>query len=197
MDYKPLPREFYAEDTLKLARLLLGKVLVHASGEGLTAGMIVETEAYLQDDPACHASRGMTKRNATMFGPAGYAYVYFVYGNHFCFNVVGGPVGSGEAVLIRALEPLAGRDLMKKRRKNARKITELTNGPGKLCAAMAIAREHNGHLLTEKPLYLANGQQVDSSQVVSATRIGISRATEKEWRFYCKGNAYVSSLARR
>lgn len=195
MKYLPLPGEFYENDTLILTRLLLGKILVHHSGEGLTSGIIVETEAYLQDDPACHASRGMTKGNAMMFSPAGYAYVYFIYGNHFCFNVVGGKKGVGEAVLIRALEPLEGIELMAKRREKARKLTELTNGPGKLCAAMAIGREHNGVFLTETPLFIAEGVEVDDSAIASAPRIGISKAKEKEWRFYLRDNAFVSRIA--
>lgn len=196
MDYKTLSRDFFKEDTLTLARLLLGKTLVHFSPEGLTAGKIVETEAYGEGDPACHASRGMTKRNEVMFGPAGLAYVYLIYGIYYCFNVVGGEEGKGEAVLIRALEPLAGLDLLYKRRKKARKVTDLMNGPGKLCAAMAITKEHNRHNLSEKPLFIATGENVEKDSVACTTRIGISQATEKEWRYYLKGNAYVSSFAR-
>ncbi len=197
MDFVPLCREFYEEDTLALARLLLGKVLVHDSPQGLTAGMIVETEAYRQGDPACHASRGMTQRNAMMFGPPGNAYVYLIYGIYCCFNVVGGKEGVGEAVLIRALEPLVGMDLLRKRRAKARKITDLMSGPGKLCAAMAISREHNGLSLLEKPLFIAAGNAVAENAVACAPRIGISQALDKEWRFYLKGNANVSCIVKR
>jgi DNA-3-methyladenine glycosylase len=197
MDFEPLRREFYAEDTLTLARLLLGKVLVHDSPEGLTAGMIVETEAYRQGDPACHAARGMTQRNAMMFGPAGNAYVYLIYGIYFCFNVVGGTEGVGEAVLIRALEPLVGLDLLYQRREKAHMVTELMNGPGKLCTAMAISREHNGQPLFKEPLFVAAGKAVAENAVACATRIGISQATDKEWRYYLKGNANVSCTSRR
>ncbi len=196
MDFVPLCREFYEEDTLTLARLLLGKVLVHYSPEGLTAGMIVETEAYRQGDPACHASRGITKRNAMMFGPAGNAYVYLIYGIYCCFNVVGGKEGVGEAVLIRALEPLVGLDLLRKRRAKARKVTDLMSGPGKLCAAMAISRDHNGLSLLEKPLFIADGNAVAKNAVVCAPRIGISQALDKEWRFYIKENANVSCIVK-
>ncbi|MEW5920601.1 MAG: DNA-3-methyladenine glycosylase [Bacillota bacterium] len=192
MDYEPLHREFYEEDTLTLARFLLGKVIVHHSPQGPTSGMIVETEAYLQGDPACHASRRMTRRNAVMFGPAGHAYVYLIYGNHYCFNVVSNREGVGEAVLIRALEPLEGLELISRRRSKAGKITDLTNGPGKLTAAMAIGREHNGLSLMEKPLFIARGWNVDTSSIVCAPRIGITQAKEKEWRYYLKENPFVS-----
>ena len=194
MDFKPLPREFYEQDTLELARHLLGKVLVHISSEGLTAGMIVETEAYGQRDPACHASRGMTQRNAAMFGPAGMAYVYLVYGIYYCFNVVSGEEGAGEAVLVRALEPLEGLDLLHKRRQKARKRTDLMSGPGKLCVAMAINKGHNNRSLIEKPLFVAEGETVDRTAVACAPRIGISQATDKEWRYYLKENPYVSRI---
>ncbi len=192
MDYKPLDKEFYNTDTLTLARMLLGNIIVNHTPQGFTAGMIVETEAYLQNDPACHAFRGKTKRNAVMFGPAGHAYVYFVYGNHYCFNIVGNKEGIGEAVLIRALEPLDGLELMFRRRRKADKITDLTNGPGKLAEAMAIGREHNGLPLIEGSLFVARGWSFPSSAIVCAPRIGIKKATEKEWRYYLQGNPFVS-----
>lgn len=197
MDFQPLSRKFYHTDTLTLARRLLGTILVHFSPEGLIAGMVVETEAYLRDDPACHAARGITRRNAVMFGAPGYAYVYLIYGNHYCFNVVSGEVGIGEAVLVRAIAPLAGLELIRSRRRKARKITDLTNGPGKLTAAMAIGREHNGLPLFEKPLFLARGQDMDPSEITVATRIGITHAVDKEWRYYLKGNPFVSQAVSR
>lgn len=196
MDFEPLPRKFYEEDTLCLAQLLLGKTLVHCSSGGRTVGIIVETEAYCQNDPACHASRGQTQRNAVMFGPAGFAYVYLVYGNHFCFNVVSGQEEAGEAVLIRALEPILGLDLFYKRRGKARRVTDLLSGPGKLCAGMAITREHNGLSLIVKPLFIAAGIPVNSKAIGRAPRIGISKAKEKEWRYYLKDNAYVSRIVK-
>ena len=181
------------KDTLQAARSLLGSVLVHVLPEGKVSGLVVETEAYRsKDDPACHAFRGKTKRNYVMFGPAGSAYVYFIYGNHYCFNIVTGDEGSGEAVLVRALEPLDGIGLMRERRGINQKIINLTNGPGKLCAAMSISTEHNGMGLLNSPLYLSRGIQISNDMIGNSTRIGIKNAREKQWRFFIKGNPFVS-----
>ncbi|NLN07838.1 MAG: DNA-3-methyladenine glycosylase [Firmicutes bacterium] len=182
---------FYDRPTVEVARLLLGKILVHHSPEGITAGRIVETEAYLaEEDPACHAARGMTRRNAPMFGPAGTAYIYLIYGVHYCFNVVTGKEGEGEAVLIRALEPLCGLDLMQARR-NVKERAKLCSGPGNLCRAMKITPLLNGHLLSRPPLYLAS-DGFAGFETVTTTRVGISRAADLPLRFYIAGNPYVS-----
>lgn len=189
----PLELSFYRRDTVSVARALLGHLLCRESAAGLTTGIIVETEAYLsRDDPACHASRGQTRRNAPMFGPPGQAYIYFIYGNHFCFNVVTGPPGIGEAVLVRALEPVDGLELMQQRRGKGRSAPELTNGPGKLCQALAIDQTLNEHDLRRPPLWIAAGYDVEAGAVISAPRIGISRAVDKLLRFYIKDNKYVS-----
>ena len=185
-----LPRSFYARDTVTVARELIGHYLVHRSPEGLTAGMIVETEAYLQGDPACHAARGMTPRNRVMFGPPGHAYVYFIYGMHFCFNVVTREEGVGEAVLIRALEPVAGIELMRRRR-GREKITELCSGPARLVEAMGITRAHNGYDLTREPLYICRGRHT-SLKLVTTTRIGVTEGRDLPLRFYLEGSPYVS-----
>ena len=183
-------------DTTAAAKALLGAVLEHRSDEGVTAGRIVETEAYLCDDPACHASRGETSRNRPMFGPPGRAYIYLIYGMHRCFNVVTGPVGKGEAVLIRALEPLVGLDLMRQRR-GLDDIRNLCNGPGKLAQAMGLGPDQNALPLSQGPLRLLAadsypGGQPTAARLIAAPRIGISVAVDLPLRFYHAGNPWVS-----
>ena len=170
---------------------MLGKVLIHNSLEGPAAGIIIETEAYIQSDPACHAYRGITPRNRAMFGPPGHAYIYFTYGMHYCFNVVTASEGVGEAVLIRALEPLEGLDLMRKRRHQSRLI-DLCSGPAKLVQAMGIESGMYGHDLTQEPLFIVTGTRAEEQEIVVTTRVGISVATDLPLRFYSKGNQYVS-----
>ncbi len=185
----PLPREFYARDTVAVARDLPGCTLVHRTPEGTTAGIIVETEAYLQGDPACHASRGMTPRNKPMFGPPGFAYVYFTYGMHYCFNVVTAAEGTGEAVLIRALEPVQGIELMINRR-GREALRELCSGPAKLTRAMAIGKEQNCFDLTGEQLFICSAGP--AGPLVTTTRIGIREGAELPLRFYLQDSKYVS-----
>ncbi|HVV70144.1 MAG TPA: DNA-3-methyladenine glycosylase, partial [Verrucomicrobiae bacterium] len=137
MKWTPLPRSFYEPSARLVAPELLGHWLIRRTESGVCGGLIVETEAYLRDDPACHAAPGRTKRNRVMFGPAGHAYVYFIYGAHYCINAVCQPEGSAEAVLIRAIEPAFGVNLMEERRRCS-SPRDLTNGPAKLCEAMDI-----------------------------------------------------------
>jgi len=186
----PIPRHFYDGCTIEVAKALLGKVLVHRTSEGIIAGRIVETEAYLSNDPACHACRGKTKRNAAMFARGGHAYVYFTYGMHFCFNVVTGPEGVGEAVLVRAVEPLQGIDIMVRKRATE-DIRNLTNGPAKLTEAFGIDRRHNGLDLTASELFIAD-DGYEPEEIISTTRVGIRAAADKPWRFYIADNEYVS-----
>jgi DNA-3-methyladenine glycosylase len=195
----PLPRSFYSQPTLRLARELLGTFLVHESAQGRCVGRIVETEAYLHDDPACHAYRGITPRTRVLFGPPGFSYVYFIYGMYWCFNVTASPKGIGEAVLIRALEPVDGLALMKKRREirgKALKDLELCNGPGKLTIAMGIGPELNGVDLEKKPLYLAAQDSFPlkkpDQEIEVTTRIGIRKAEHQPYRFSFKDNPFVS-----
>ncbi|MDO9535507.1 MAG: DNA-3-methyladenine glycosylase [Bacillota bacterium] len=193
MRSKILGKEFFEKDTIQAARSLLGDVLVHDSPQGRTSGIIVETEAYLsQGDPACHAAKGKTKRNAVMFGPPGRAYVYLIYGSYYCFNAVTNQEDVGEAVLIRALEPLEGLDLMEKRRGLGQKITNLTSGPGKLCDAMGISKEQNGLSLQKYPLFITEGVEIESSSIGVSGRIGINQAQDKPWRFFIIGNIFLS-----
>lgn len=189
-DLQPLPREFYLQPTVEAARALLGKILVHRTDKGVIAGRIVETEAYGTNDPACHACRGMTKRNAVMFGEPGHAYVYFTYGMHYCFNAVTAPEGVGEAVLIRAVEPLEGVEIMKTHRRTS-VLTNLASGPGKLCEAFGLDRSHNGLDLTNSELMIVQDDYV-VEEVVTTTRVGIREATDYPWRFYIEGNPHVS-----
>ncbi|KJS13976.1 MAG: 3-methyladenine DNA glycosylase [Peptococcaceae bacterium BRH_c8a] len=185
----PLPRDFYGRDTVNVARELPGCMLVHHTQEGTTAGIIVETEAYLQGDPACHASRGITPRNSPMFGPPGFTYVYFTYGMHYCFNVVSAAEGVGEAVLIRALEPVLGVELMKIRRKREN-THELCSGPAKLTQALAIGKEQNRCDLTGEQIYICLARP--AAPLVTTTRIGIREGAELPLRFYLEGSKYVS-----
>ncbi|MBU0907486.1 MAG: DNA-3-methyladenine glycosylase [Nanoarchaeota archaeon] len=180
-----LNKKFFERPTLEVARNLLGCCLIN----GECVGKIVETEAYLADDPASHSFRGKTARNAAMFGLPGTAYVYFVYGNHYCFNVVTAPEGVGEAVLIRALEPLKGIGLMKKRRRRE-DVLQLCNGPGKLVEAMDIKMKNNGKNLMEGSLRLE--LRAVPGRIVSCERIGISLGKELPHRFFINGNKFVS-----
>jgi DNA-3-methyladenine glycosylase len=172
-----------------MARDLLGKVLAHNG----SAGIIVETEAYLaNDDGASHFSRGVTPRTRVIFGPPGHAYVYFVYGMYDCFNVVCSPDGVGGAVLIRALEPLRGIDAMRRRRPNARRDEDLANGPGKLTRALGIGIAHNGVDLTKGPVTIHQPERAEPFEIAVSPRIGIQKSAELPLRFFIRGNRYVS-----
>ncbi|HEX7937674.1 MAG TPA: DNA-3-methyladenine glycosylase, partial [Gemmatimonadaceae bacterium] len=166
---------FYARETEVVARQLLGCVLECHGAGGVTSGRIVETEAYLgEHDPACHAAVGRTARTETLYGPPGTFYVYFVYGTHWCCNAVTRLEGLASAVLIRALEPLRGIERMWGRRPVARRETDLTNGPGKLCAALAIDGRHNGLPLQARPITIRRGTPVADRYVAVTPRIGIN-----------------------
>lgn len=179
-------------DTLSAARWLLGKQLVRDVGGKQLAGIIVETEAYLGAvDMAAHSYNGETPRNRVMFGPPGHVYVYFTYGMHYCMNVVTGSAGLGEAVLIRALEPLIGIKTMQKFR-GTEQTARLTNGPAKLTQALKVDTQLNGHWLGEPPLQLMAGNSILDSQVVQTTRVGISRAQDLSYRFYVAKSPFVS-----
>jgi DNA-3-methyladenine glycosylase len=186
-----LGRDFYRRSTLAVARELLGKCLVRiVSGQRLS-GLIVEVEAYIgEDDAACHAACGRTPRNEVMYGPPGCAYVYFVYGMHHCLNVVTEEEGFPAAVLMRALEPLEGLELMRRYRPG-KPDSELTNGPAKLCQALAIDKSFNGvDVCTSKVLFIEEGRTVASEEIEVSPRIGIKAdevARSVPWRFYLRG----------
>ena len=184
-----LPRSFYRRPTVKVAQELLGKVLMH----GDTAGMIVETEAYLGgDDLAAHSSRGVTQRTKVIFGPPGHAYVYFIYGMYECLNIVAEPDGVAGCVLIRAVEPLSGLELMRSRRPAASKAEQLANGPGKLTLALGITRALNGADLCKGPLTASKWVRKPAFEIVTGPRIGITRCADWPLRFYIRGNQFVS-----
>ena len=185
-----LKRDFFARSVHQVAPDLIGATLL-VDGVG---GRIVEVEAYDQQDPASHAYRGRTPRNAAMFGPPGHAYVYRSYGIHWCLNLVCGGEGVAEAVLIRALEPTRGVDLQKRRRR-VENVRQLCSGPGKLCQALGITREHDGLALDVPPFRLEAREDVP--EIVTGPRIGITRATELRWRYMSAGSPYLSRAAPR
>jgi len=187
----PLSLRFYRRPTVALAHDLLGKLLCSEGPAGRVTGRIVETEAYLgHGDPACHAARGRTERNAGMFGPAGMAYVYFIYGMYHCFNVVSEPEGTAGAVLIRALEPVDGIELMRQRRGRER-LRDLASGPGKLCIALDIQRADDGCDLLGERIWLES-QRRRRPASISTTRIGISSGKQLPWRFCVADSPYLS-----
>jgi len=194
-----LPPSFYEQPTFSVATALLGKILVRRlvlpERTVVLKGKIVETEAYLAHprygDESCHAYRGKTERNAAMFGDAGTVYVYFTYGNHFMLNIVTEPKGEAAAVLIRALEPLTELDFIQSRRNKA-SITELTNGPGKLTQAFQIDRALNGISLQSNVLYVEDAPPIPPDAIGVSTRIGITKGVDLPWRYFIKGNPFVS-----
>ena len=188
-----LPAEFYARETELVAREMLGAILECHSPDGVTSGRIVETEAYLgEHDPACHAAVGRTARTSPLYGPPGTAYVYFIYGMHWCVNAVTREHGLPSAVLIRALEPLEGLELMRRRRPGARRDEELTSGPARLCSALGITGVHNGMPLQRPPLLVRPGSPVPDAAVELTPRIGITKAADWPLRWVVEGSAYVS-----
>jgi DNA-3-methyladenine glycosylase len=194
-----LERSFYERPTLVVARELLGKLIKVRSEPCDLTVRIVETEAYLTDDPACHTYRGRTARNAVMFGEAGHVYVFFNYGVHFLFNIVTRPAGIGEAVLIRAVEPLSGIDVMRERRGPTVKDVHLTSGPGRLAQALGIVRDgFNGLDVTdpESVVRVLDAPRIEASNVAQTRRIGINVAAEKPWRFLVSDSSYVSKHRR-
>jgi DNA-3-methyladenine glycosylase len=187
-----LSREFYARETVLVAKDLLGKQLVRVMGRVRMTGRVVEVEAYRgSDDPASHAFRGFTPRNAPMFGEPGHAYIYFTYGNHYCLNITTQERGTPGAVLIRAIEPLQGTSVMRRLRPNVPELA-LTNGPGKLTKALGIDKSLNEVDMTKPgPLFVMNAEEAHF-KIARSARVGIRAGRELLWRFYISGNRHVS-----
>jgi DNA-3-methyladenine glycosylase len=201
--FVPLPRDFYyLLPTLAVARRLLGKVLVRRFDDGTFAtGRIVEIEAYTVGDPASHAFRGRTPRNRTMFGPPGHAYIYLNYGLHYCLNAVTAAQGCPEAVLIRAVEPQCGTASLwhnyfgsEAKEEVARLEPRLGAGPGRIGKAFAIDRSFDGTDLADarSPVFLASGDEIPDEDIVTTTRIGITKGVDLPWRFYVRSSRFVS-----
>jgi len=192
----PLPASFYDRPTEQVARDLLGAVLEHRTGDGVASGRIVETEAYIgEHDLACHAAAGLTERTAPLYGPPGIAYVYFIYGMHWCFNAVTRAKGEPSAVLVRAIEPVSGIDLMRQRR-DVRRDVDLTNGPAKLCDALGIDGSFNRAVLQRGALTIREGSPVSDSEVAITPRIGITRCVDWPLRWIVRDSEYVSGKTR-
>ena len=188
-----LPRQFYDRETEIVAREMLGAILEVHSADGVAAGRIVETEAYIgEHDLACHAAAGRTARTEPLYGAPGLAYVYFIYGMYWCFNAVTRAENEPSAVLVRAVEPVEGLDLMRRRRPKAKRGVDLSNGPGKLCLALGISREHNTLPLDRPPIMIRRGEEISDAEVVVTPRIGITQSADWPLRYFIKDNAYVS-----
>ncbi len=192
-----ITREFYQRDAVTVARDLLGLTLVHETKEGITKGIIVETEAYMGlKDPAAHSYKSSPSgRTNVQYGEGGYAYIYLIYGMYYCLNIVTNEVNIPEVVLLRALEPAEGIELMKKRR-GTDKILNLCSGPGKLCSAMGITKDNYGMDLCRNQLYLEKAANYKKNKIVASKRINIDYAGEAKdylWRFTMKDNKYISA----
>ncbi len=194
---RKLQRNFYTQPVLDVAKQLPGKIFVKRKGDSFYTGRIVEVEAYDGSyDEAAHTFNGKTKRNEVMFKEGGYLYVYFTYGVHYCCNVVTGKKNEGNAVLIRAIEPMSLLEDMSGNRFgtnnfSSKQLINLTNGPGKLCKALEIERKHNGYNLTGDDIFIVDDDYTDFG-LVETTRIGINKSVELPWRFYIKDSKYVS-----
>lgn len=189
-----LPRAFYARPTLDVARDLIGKTLLRRTADGVVGGVIVETEAYISAvDPAAHAFRGKTARNASMFAAPGTAYVYRSYGVHYCLNAVTEAEGVAAAVLIRALRPAVGLELMRRRRGLGISDRDLARGPGRLCQALALTTDDDGDDLLGDALWIAETPAMTPLTIATTPRIGITQAADWPWRFVVAGERHVSA----
>ncbi len=187
-----LKKNFYLRDVTDVAKELLGKFIVHSNQKKKLIAKIVEVEAYQGSiDKASHSFKGKTLRNKMMFEEGGRLYVYLIYGLHYCANIVTGEKGIGDAILIRAVEPLHGINFMKTNRSGV-KLNQLTNGPAKFCSAFGINKSHDGIDLSGDTIYLTYGEVVKKDQIVETTRVGITKSTELKWRYFISDNKFVS-----
>ncbi len=201
MSRHTLPRAFYQRSAVEAAPALLGKLLCHETAEGLSAGIIVETEAYVgPEDDGAHSYGGRrTARTEIQYGEGGYAYIFGIYGMHCCFNAVTAPPGRPEVVLVRALEPVEGLELMCRRRGTEDPL-QLCSGPGKLCQALGISRAQYGSDLCGGALYIADGRDIPAGQIALSPRVNIDYATQYRdtlWRFFVRDSAFVSRVPKR
>jgi DNA-3-methyladenine glycosylase len=192
--YTPISYNFFRRETLKVACELLGKVIVRKTGsKSFISGKIVETEAYIGDhDPACHAYGKVSGRSSVLYEEGGTIYVYFIYGNYYCFNIVTEKKGTGCAVLIRAVEPLEGIDIMKENRPGVKNLHDLTNGPSKFCLAFEIEKEFNNKKLSEDGIYISEPLKKEKFEIVTSKRIGIVKGADFPYRFFIKDNPFVT-----
>jgi DNA-3-methyladenine glycosylase len=196
--FSVLPKKFYLRSSVIVAKDLIGKYIFRNTGKEVLSGIIVETEAYTgRNDPAAHSYNGKTPRNAVMFDEGGAAYVYFTYGNHFCFNVVTCRKGTPSAVLVRGVEPVKGIDTMMKNR-GTDDLCKLTNGPGKFTKAFDIGRDLNGADLAGDEIYITKSVPVQKDYIIlRSKRIGITKNTDKLYRFYVQDNKFVSRVPKK
>ena len=193
-----LPKNFYTRNVHTVAKELLGKTFVRRLNNTFLSGKIVEVEAYDGSiDESSHSYAGKTKRNEVMFNGGGFLYVYFTYGMHFCANIVTGKINDGKAILIRAIEPITGIDLMAMNRYNKTETTQkefvnLTNGPAKVCQSFGIARLQNGANLCNDEIFIIDSPKLNPSKIVTTTRIGIKKSVDLPWRYYIKDNPFIS-----
>jgi len=194
LKYFPIEDSFFKRDTIRVAKDLLGKVLVRRiSKSSILSGKIVEVEAYIgEHDPACHAYQKISGRSSVLYEDGGTIYVYFIYGNYFCFNIVTDTKGMGSAVLIRAVEPIEGIDNMKEFRPNIKKIYDLTNGPSKFCLAFDIDRRFNNQKLSPDGIFISNPLRKENFKIKTTKRIGIKKGEHFLYRFFIKNNPFVT-----
>jgi DNA-3-methyladenine glycosylase len=192
--FKIIPINFFERGTEDTAKELLGKILIKIEKNELITGKIVETEAYIgKHDPACHAYNKYTSRSKVLYEQGGTMYVYFVYGNYYCFNIVTEQKGIGNAVLIRAIEPTGGLKLIKKRRRKCKNEFDMTNGPAKVCLALNIDKSYNGKMINSEKIFVAENKNKEEITICCSERIGITRGKEFKYRYFIYRNKYVTN----